>query len=303
MYTYNSFLSSKNFKLNENQLKIDQEEAVGQAIDAGKITVGKKIYHAPGGSWRWNGASGGVDFDTDVRVDYEVNIKHLTELGFSFGHIKGNFNCHGSSIIDLEGSPRSCYDFNASESDLKSLKGSPYVVNGTFDAQNCLLKSLEGSPRFVFGDFNLTNNIVTELGGGPLLISGSIGLLANGFFNSMQKDPSTYSTVKLFHDMHKSILSEYMNINLKTSIKNVESDLYNNEYFPKILLNSLDYIQFIKGYDDGDLAEGILKINPTSTFLSAIKNNLPLVWKEIIKIKGEDSERYEVSADLGELGF
>ena len=302
MYTYNSFLSSKNSKLNENQLKIDQEEAVGRAIEEGKIIVGKKIYHAPGGSWRWNEASGGVDFDTNVRVDYEAPIKKLTDLGFSFGHIKGDFDCHGSSIESLEGSPKSCYDFNASDSDLKSLEGSPYRVNN-FNAQNCLIRSLEGSPRFIFGDFNLTNNMITDLSGGPFLISGSIGLLSNGFFSTMQKDASSYNKVKLFHDMHKFIMGEYMNINLKNTVKDVEKDIYNNEYFPKILLKSLDYIQFIKGYDDGDLAEGILKLDPTPTFLSTIKKNLPLVWKEIINIKGGDSEGYETSADLGDLGF
>jgi hypothetical protein len=302
MYTYNSFLSSKNSKLNENQLKTDQEEAVEQAIERGKIVLGGKNNQDRRNGWRWYGFSQGIHFNVDVKVKYNAVEKSLTELGFTFGNVSGDFDCHGSSIESLEGSPKICHDFNASESDLKSLKGSPSIVTN-FDAQNCLITSLEGSPKFVFGDFNLTNNVITDLSGGPLIISGSIGLLGNGFFGAMQKDPSAYNTVKLFHEMHKFIVKEYMNVNLSVTKENIEKDLANNEYFPKIISENPDYIQFIKGYDNVDLAKGILKINPTPNFLSTIKKNLPLVWKEIINIKGRDSNGYETSADLGELGF
>ncbi len=302
MYKYNSFINFKNSKLNENQLKTDQEEAVGQAIEDGRIIVGNKIHYAPGGSWGWNEASGGVNFDTKVTINPDFPIKSLTELGFTFGHIKGDFICEGLEIVNLEGSPKSCFDFIMKDSDVRSLKGSPYKV-ANFDAQNGLIRSLEGAPRFVFGDFNLTNNMITDLSGGPFLISGSIGLLGNGFLNLMQKDPSTYSKVKLFSEMHKFIMREYMNLNLDRAIKDLEKDFESNEYFAKIILENVDYLQFIKDYESYDLAEGILKLDPPSSLLSNIKNNLPSVWKEILNIRGENIEGYETSADLGDLGF
>lgn len=289
MYTYNSFLNTKKYVLNENLLKTNQEEAVSQAIADEKIIITDVPF--PENSWGWNEDSGGIDFKFGVKINDDLKIKSLKDLGFTFGRVKGDFDCSGLEIVNLEGSPKSCKTFIASNSDLKSLKGSPYAVEN-FEATNCLLGSLKGSPRFVFGDFNLSNNMITDLSGGPLLISGSISLLGNGY-------PHDF---KLFKNMHKFIMEEYMNVTPKHAIRDIEKALLDNEYFAKIISNDLNYIQYIKDYDDSDLAEGILKLKPNPTLLSSIKNNLPLVWEEILKIRGKDSG-YETMSDLGDLGF
>ena len=294
MYDYKLFLESQiptswNPTPVEGNLN-ESEEAVAKAIEEGKIKVGNKFYQAPGGSWRFNRSTGFMDFDVDVAVVDGVEGS-LKDLGFTFGKIKGDFDCSGLSIKNLEGSPESCKSFIAGDSDLKSLVGSPYAVEN-FDVNNCLIGSLKGSPRFVFGDFNLSNNMITDLSGGPLLISGTINLLGNGY-------PHDF---KLFKNMHKFIMEEYMNVTPKNAIKDIEKALYDNEYFAKILSSDLNYIQFIKEYDNADLAEGILKMKPSESLLSSIRTNLPLVWEEIIKINRGDSG-HDVIADLGDLGF
>lgn len=287
MYTFNSFLNTKKSSLNENLSKLNQEEAVIRAVDKGKL-LGADA--KTGGNWKFNESSNCVDFDTSIEI-MDYSIKSLNDLGFVFGDVEGDFNCSGIEIDNLEGSPKICETFIASNSNLTSLKGCPYVVEN-FEVNNCLLRSLKESPRFIFGDFNASNNIIMNLSGGPLLISGGINLKGNGY-------PHDFN---LFRNMHKFIMEEYMNVNPKITIKNIEKALSENEYFAKILSSNLNYIEFIKDYDDANLAEGILKVNPSPTFLSSIKSNLPLVWDEIIKIRGKDSG-YETMSDLGDLGF
>lgn len=290
MYTYNSFLNTKKYGLNENQLKIDQEGAVSRAIKYEEIILTDDVNDSRN-SWAWNEKSGAVDFDCNVRIDDDLQIKSLKDLGFRFGRVKGDFDCSGLEIVNLEGSPKTCRGFNAGNSNLKSLVGSPYVVEN-FEVNNCLIGSLEGSPRFVFGDFNLSNNMITDISGGPFLISGSINLMGNGF-------PHNF---KLFKDMHKFIMGEYMNATPKYAIEAVEKAIRDKEYFINILTENSDYIQYFKKYYTADLADAITKLNLDPSVLNSIRKNLPLVWDEISKIYGEDSG-YKTSADLGELGF
>jgi hypothetical protein len=290
MYTYDSFLNTKKHSLNENQLKIDQEGAVSRAIKYEEIILTDDINDSRN-SWAWNEKTGAVDFDCNVRIDDDLQIKSLKDLGFKFGRVKGDFDCSGLEIVNLEGSPKTCRGFNAGNSNLKSLIGSPYMVEN-FEVNNCLIGSLEGSPRFVFGDFNLSNNMITDISEGPFLISGSINLMGNGF-------PHNF---KLFRDMHKFIAREYMNINFKSAMDLVSAEVSNKEYFINILIENIGYVQFFKEYYNADLAHAIIKLKPSPEVLNSIRNNLPLVWEEITKIYGEDSG-YKTAADLGELGF
>jgi hypothetical protein len=293
MYTYNSFLNTKKYPLNENQVKIDQEEAVSRAIAEEKIILEDIPF--PEGAWKWNRDSGDIDFDFGVRINDDLPIKSLKELGFTFGKVGGDFDCSGTEITNLIGSPKSCKGFNASNTNLKSLKGSPYSVYN-FDISNSLIGSLKGAPRFVFGDFNLKNNMITDVSDGPFLISGSIDLSGN---NYGKPNPVNY---QLFRDMHKFIMGEYMKVSPRYAAEGVEEALQSKEYFINILSENIDYVQFFKEYYNADLADHIIKLNPSPSILNSIRNNLPLVWEQIIRIQGEDSG-HKTAADLGDLGF
>jgi hypothetical protein len=293
MYTYNSFLNTKKYHLNENQVKIDQEEAVSRAIAEEKIIITDVPF--PEGSWKWNRDSGDVDFGFDVKINDNIPIRSLKELGFTFGKVGGNFDCSGTEITDLIGSPKSCKNFDASNTNLKSLEGSPYMVYN-FDVISCLIGSLKGAPKFVFGDFDLSNNMITDISGGPFLISGKINLLGNNWGKPNQVN------YQLFRDMHKFITGEYMKVSPRYAAEGVEEALQSKEYFINILSENVDYVQFFKEYYNADLADPIIKLNPGPAILNSIRNNLPLVWEEIIKIQGEDSG-HKTAADLGDLGF
>jgi|694.fasta_scaffold00852_47 hypothetical protein len=293
MYTYNSFLNTKKYDLNENLLKTDQEEAVSRAIAEKKIILTDVPFY---NSWKLNNDSNDIDFAYNVTINNDIEIKSIKDLGFTFGKVGGNFDCSGSEILNLLGAPKSCKSFDASSTNLKSLKGSPYMVEN-FDVSNSLIGSLKGAPRFVFGDFNLKNNMITDISDGPFLISGSIDLSGNNYGKPNKPD------YKLFRNMHKFIMGEYMTVTPKYAVEAVEEAIQSKEYFINILSEDINYAQFFKGMiSDTDLADAIVKLNPSPGVLNSIRNNLPLVWEEITKIHGEDSG-YKTSADLGELGF
>ena len=294
MFTYNSFLNTKKYSLNENQLKMDQEEAVSRAIAEEKIILADIPF--PEGAWKWNKDSGDIDFDFGVIINNDIQIRSIKDLGFTFGKVGGDFDCSGSEIVNLLGAPKICKSFDASNTNLKSLKGSPYMVE-SFDVSSALIGSLKGAPRFVFGDFNLKNNMITDISDGPFLISGSINLSGNNYGKPNQPN------YKLFHNMHKFIMGEYMTITPRYAVEAVEKAIQSKEYFINILSEDINYAQFFKGMiSDTDLADAIIKLNLSPGVLNSIRNNLPLVWDEIIKTQGEDSG-YKTSADLGELGF
>jgi hypothetical protein len=243
-----------------------------------------------------NNDSNDIDFAYNVTINNDIEIKSIKDLGFTFGKVGGNFDCSGSEILNLLGAPKSCKSFDASSTNLKSLKGSPYMVEN-FDVSNSLIGSLKGAPRFVFGDFNLKNNMITDISDGPFLISGSIDLSGNNYGKPNKPD------YKLFRNMHKFIMGEYMTVTPKYAVEAVEEAIQSKEYFINILSEDINYAQFFKGMiSDTDLADAIVKLNPSPGVLNSIRNNLPLVWEEITKIHGEDSG-YKTSADLGELGF
>jgi hypothetical protein len=59
---------------------------------------------------------------------------------------------------------------------LKSLKGSPQIIKGTFKAQRNKLKDLREGPRHVEGDFIVASNPLRSLEGAPTHITGRFTL-------------------------------------------------------------------------------------------------------------------------------
>jgi hypothetical protein len=94
-----------------------------------------------------------------VRIWSATNKKFisLTNGVFTWNNIDGYFDCNGSYITSLKGSPKKVggyFDCNSCRN-LKDLKGAPEFVGGNFICEMCNnLLSLEGAPKTVEGDFN-----------------------------------------------------------------------------------------------------------------------------------------------------
>lgn len=285
MRTYNLFLESENNPLSRGSDKLSQLQAVNDARVAKKISV---VHYS------WNEKTECVDFKGNVTINTN-EVFNLQDLGFRFGKIiSGDFDCEGIEQKNLEGSPSSCRNFDVSHSELTSLEGGPDLVEN-FNATNCLIKGLKGSPSFVMGDFALSRNMIMDLREGPLIVTGNISL-------SVGNDDKDYNLVKSFKQMHKDIVEEFGNINKEISIKNIEEAVQNNEYVAKLLIKDLNYINFLRTFEPSELAEAFLKSNLNPAFLYKLREKLPQVWEEIIKIKGNNSG-YGALADLGEFGF
>ena len=84
------------------------------------------------------------DGSVDIHGSVDFRTYDLDEIPFNFDHVFGNFIMHSN--------PR-----------LKSLKGAPKVVYGSFDIADCGIESLEHLPRLINGNLNAVRNNITSL--------------------------------------------------------------------------------------------------------------------------------------------
>ena len=117
--------------------------------------------------------------DGKVDIDGNVNLEfyHLLELPIEFGNVTGNFWCSNNNLKSLDGSPDivdgdfycvACHD-------LKSLEGGPKIVKGNYTITSCHgLKSLKGCPEEIGGKFKIENcSSLPSLNYGPKSVGGS----------------------------------------------------------------------------------------------------------------------------------
>lgn len=110
---------------------------------------------------------------------YQEDLKHLVsedKNGFiiNFGEVTGNFNCSELNLISLKGSPQSVGgSFSCYKNHLTSLEGSPQTVGGSFECSHNKLTSLKGASQDVGGGFFCDNNYLTSLEGSPQTLVGS----------------------------------------------------------------------------------------------------------------------------------
>jgi len=103
-----------------------------------------------------------VTQNSDGTIDYDGNVSlnglGLTKISLRFNHVTGYFYCDNNpELKSLIGSPKIVDgDFDCSNnSDLESLIGGPKIVGGDYSCFRCKnLKSLKGVTRFIGGDFN-----------------------------------------------------------------------------------------------------------------------------------------------------
>lgn len=118
------------------------------------------------------------DLTVDVEGDVLLTYINLESIPIQFNKVNGDFTCMGNSLKTLKGSPfiveghYSCSENNQ----LVDLEGSPNIVKKNFICTNNSLKSLKGSPKEVGGNFFCFNNVeLTSLEG----ISPIIGKFIN----------------------------------------------------------------------------------------------------------------------------
>lgn len=193
------------------------------------------------GKYDWNPEINGLDFDQDLTITQKFKEKYLRNLPFKIGDIGGSFDCSGSdNLRDLTGSPRSCFDFDASYCSLGSLYGAPEVVNN-FNVESNLLTNIKFAPKYIFGKFDLRDNMLSGLNFGPYLVQGEIMLLGN-------RRVMTENLGKLYGSMHKEIRSIYIKDGylIEDKIVNeIERDILKKDFPFNVLIKDPEYAKFL----------------------------------------------------------
>ena len=98
--------------------------------------------------------------ETCVDYDGDVIIVHKDDLAFKFGKVSGSFDvsCLGIEDNDMKFMPKYVGGyFDITDNRLKSFKGCPEEVGGSFFARNSRnLESLEGLPKHIGGNLVIT---------------------------------------------------------------------------------------------------------------------------------------------------
>jgi hypothetical protein len=83
----------------------------------------------------------------------------MTELPLVFNRVYGSFRIQNNELKTLEGSPAVIDgDFLANNNELESLKGGPVKVGGEYSVADNKLKSLDGYPEEVGSHFEISFN-------------------------------------------------------------------------------------------------------------------------------------------------
>ena len=110
-------------------------------------------------------------------------------------------------------------DFKLIGRNIKTLKHSPKIVNGNFEAINCGLISLENGPEFIKGRYAVHNNDLTNLKGSPRKVGGHFNASCNKL-TSLDGSPDSVD------------VSFYISDNKLTDLKNlpeyIGKDIYVN---------------------------------------------------------------------------
>lgn len=131
-------------------------------IDLGKWTVNEDLT---------------VDVDGDVKI-----IEPPTDgrLPFRFGRVSGDFDCSNMQLTSLKGSPKAVDGyFDCENNQLSTLEASPIEVGGNFNCRRNQLTSLKDSPKEVGGNFYCDLNQLISLKGSPKKIGGGFSCSDN----------------------------------------------------------------------------------------------------------------------------
>lgn len=83
-----------------------------------------------------------------------LNRLNISKIPFVFNEVDGYFMCSVNKLRSLEGSPKIVNGaFFCNSNKLVSLEGAPKIVRGTFSCTQNPLQSLEGAPEVIEGEF------------------------------------------------------------------------------------------------------------------------------------------------------
>lgn len=226
LFSYKSFLVEN---LQDKSLQIEKLESY---IESGIVKYS--------GKYVWNQQINGLDFDEDLTITQKFKEKSLMSLPFKIGDISGNFDCSGSdNLQDLTGSPKSCFNFDASYCSLDSLFGAPEIVDD-FNVESNLLKNIKFAPKYIFGKFDIGDNMISSLNFGPYLVQ-ELRVLGN-------RRVISENLGKLYCDMHEEIKRIYIQEGylIEDKIVNeIERDILKKDFPFNILIKNPEYAKFL----------------------------------------------------------
>ncbi len=122
----------------------------------------------------------GHQYIMNVKQNIGISFKYLTEIPIQFFHIDGDFDCSDNNLISLKGSPLYVgRNFYCCHNQLKSLEYCPQFIVHNFDCSKNLLTSLEYGPQIVGGHFVCDHNQLISLDHFPEIITKGVYLQNN----------------------------------------------------------------------------------------------------------------------------
>lgn len=179
-------------------------------------------------------ASGKVLINGTGKIEFiNKSAKTIVNDVFEWNDVDGEFICFNKNIESLKGFPRKVYNkdtngcaININQcKNLKTLKGAPHTIFGTFYCIECdSLTSLEGAPEKIAGDFNCRYcDSLKSLKGAPKYLSGSFNCAYCKNLESLEGVPD-----KIYGDFDCGYCKS-----LK-SLKGLPSHIEGSLYLPKI---------------------------------------------------------------------
>ncbi|EKM7654149.1 hypothetical protein PVE54_001075 [Salmonella enterica] len=175
-----------------------------------------------------------VDVHQHVRLEYCKSF-----IPVKFGIIHGDFDCSDLDLTSLKGSPREVYgDFNCSSNKLQSLKYCPSVVNGGLNCSHNKLKLLKGSPNIVNGPFCCDNNSLESLLYCTEKVYGNFSCNNNKLISLEHSPKIIYENFYCHHNMLTSLKGCPTVIN--GSLNCSDNKLNSFDFLPDKIKNSLN---------------------------------------------------------------
>lgn len=178
--------------------------------------------------------SGKVLINGTGKIEFtNKTAKTIANDVFEWNEIDGEFICFKKNIESLEGFPRKVYNKNINGcaininqcKNLKTLKGAPHTIFGTFYCIECdSLTSLEGAPEKIAGDFLCRYcDSLKSLKGAPKYLSGEFNCSGCKNLESLEGVPD-----KIYGNFDCS------NCKSLKSLKGLPSSIEGSLYLPKI---------------------------------------------------------------------
>jgi hypothetical protein len=151
------------------------------------------------------------DGTVDVNTTVDISFKNLKEIPVQFGKVRGDFNCSNNQLDSLKGSPKLVgVSFFCHSNHLGSLEGGPESVGKAFVCRQNRMTSLNGAPQSIDGTFDCSANKLTSLEGAPECVNGSFDC-SNNQLTSLNGIPR-YVKFVLYctaNKMPKHVVSDY----------------------------------------------------------------------------------------------